>query len=219
MANQLREQRYTNEQREAWAKAKYLLHELRTGHPDALNPASRRALHIAMSEMRAEQGRKHKGPIETLPKHEQKRIQHEAIKRDLALNERVAAWKAFLMDPSSKKLYILIDHTLSPAQKAVQASHAAAQFQKEHPFAPWINGTMVLLECKNKDFTNFRGPISMEEWARRNHWIQPNYGGGWPTTFTTLWSEPDLDNRLTAIAATRDFRTEELGSSEQLRLI
>lgn len=211
---------FTEEQKEAWQKAKYLLHRLAPNDPDSLPPSSRRALHIAMSELRAEQGRKHKGPIETLPKNEQKRIQHRAIAKTIHLSERVAEWKDYLINPSAKKLYILVDHTLSPSQKAVQASHAAAQFQKEHPFAPWINGTMVLLECKDKAFKNFfGGEIPIEEFAQRQHWFT-NVNYGWvPKTYSTIWREPDLDNRITAIAATRDFLTYALGQSDQLKLV
>ena len=205
---------FTTEQKEAWLKAKFTL-KSNPLDPDGISPASRRALHIAMSELRAENGRKHKGPIETLPKAEQKRIQYGWIRKYDAIEERVSQWKQYLKDPSSKKLYIIIRPDLTQAQKAVQASHAAAQFQKEHPFAPWINGTMVLLE-PNLESTMWKRMLEFigketdpfEKYVRRTH-----------ASYETFWREPDMKNKLTAYAATSDFRSDQIGSRDELKLI
>lgn len=193
MATEIKTPRYTPEQREAWQKAKYLLKHARSS-------ASRRALHIAMSELRAEQGRKHKGPIETPAKHEGKLIEYKAILIRDSIAARVAEWKQFLRDPGSKKLFIIVDPSLSPAQKAVQAAHCAAEFQKQHPHAPWINGTMVLLEPE--------GDVPLDRFAQRLWWVD----------YQTAWTEPDMDDQLTAIALLSDFRNQDIGKGK-VRLI
>ena len=180
--------RYTPEQREAWQKAKALL---KTGKTD------RRALHIAMSELRAEAGRQHKGPIETLPNSPEKLHEH-----------KVAEWKQYLKDPSSKKLYLIIRPDLTTSQQAVQASHAATQFLKEHPLAPWINGTMVLLtiDTESKTWDRYLNP----------RFSRPDYDPFealcrdtlYRFEFKTEWREPDQDNRITAVAALSAFQNE-----------
>lgn len=212
MATLTRTPRFTEEQKEAWRKAKFLLFKV-----SALSTKSRRALHIAMSELRAENGRRHKGPIETLPRSIGKCIQYEAIHRYERTKERVAEWKQYLTDPSAKKLYIIIRPDLSSAQKAVQASHATAQFQKEHPFAPWINGTMVLLEPNQsstlwKHMPDYRADLNDFD-------AFDKFVGWFHATFKTEWREPDMGNHITAIAMTSDFLSDQLGSREDLKLI
>lgn len=47
------------------------------------------------------------------------------------------------MQPQSHKLYILVDKTLSPSQRAVQACHAGIEFAKKYP--EWKHESIVLL--------------------------------------------------------------------------
>lgn len=204
---------YTTEQREAWKGAKWLLRQPWTD-PDALSPESRRALHIAMSELRAEAGRKHRGPIETLAKHEGKLTEYKAILIRDQIAARVAEWKQYLRDPGSKKLFIILRPDLSPAQKAVQASHCAAEFQKQHPHAPWVNGTMVLLEPD----TEHRTWKFYQESCTFGKKIDDPFESFIRHTalgkqYKTLWSEPDMEDRLTAAAVLSDFRNQDISKT------
>jgi len=202
--------RFTPEQKEAWHKAKELLKSDKTFV---------RPLHIAMSELRLEGGRKHKGPIETLPKNETKLQQYKQALISEQIRARVDEWKQYLNDPSSKKLYILVRDDLSPSQQAVQASHCAAQFIKEHPLAPWINGTMVLLTV---DRANFRYKIN-EKIKTRNGEIDPfEYefsNNVWLANYKTAWREPDQGDRVTAFAYLADFRNEDIGKMRGVKLL
>lgn len=185
--------KFTEEQKEAWIKCKA-----------SLKIRGNRALRIAMSELRQENGRTHRGPIETLPKNPNKLQQYHAIIRNEQLIEKKNKWKEFLTNPGAKKLFIIVDPQLSPAQKAVQASHCAAQFQKEHPLAPWVNGTMILLE-----------PIQ-DEWYKR-------YGFErlvlLSSSWKTVWREPDMGNAVTAIACLPEFRDDEFTNPRCFKLI
>ena len=201
---------FTPEQKEAWIKAKELL---KTG-------MSSRSLHIAMSELRAENGRKHKGPIETLPKHPGKLEEYKAIYAQEQIAAKVKQWKEYLRDPGKQKLYIIVRDDLSPAQKAVQASHAAAQFQKEHPNAPWINGTMVLMQPVTNDnyYKRFEAPRS---WRQDGYDPFEEYIKGcfYGTDFKTYWREPDLDNKLTAVAILSVYHNEQNRQRPGIKLI
>jgi hypothetical protein len=201
--------KYTAEQREAWSKAHFVLNELKD-HVDCLDPISKRALHIAMSQMRAEQGRKHRGPIETPPKHPGKLVEFNAVRLGYRLEERVEEWKQYLREPGLRKLFIIVDPELPPVHKAVQASHCAAQFQKEHPFAPWINGTVVLAEPTEKTYNLYKGGrknFKTGETIPQFEYFTKSQCGG---QFRTHWREPDLGNSLTAIAVTTEFQNSSL---------
>ena len=202
---------FTPEQKEAWIKAKFLL---KSG-----SEVRSRPLHIAMSELRAENGRKHKGPIETLPKHPGKLTEYKAIYEQEQIAAKVKQWKDYLRDPGKQKLYIIVRDDLSPAQKAVQASHAAAQFQKEHPNAPWINGTMVLMQSDPEDayYQKFKN-LSLR---RDSHDIFTEYIKGcfYGVDFKTYWREPDLDNKLTAVAILSVYCNDQNGQRPGIKLI
>ena len=183
---------FTNEQKEAWNKAKLLLASLR--HDNVIRY---RALHIAMSELRARY-RKHKGPIETPAKNPDKANAREYLDKLNQLRKRVDSWKEYFENPGSKKLYIICDAALTEAQKAVQSAHAVADFQKEYPFAPWTNGTLVLLQHNADVYTYTK--TTFPEITKHNF---NKYG--W--NYHTEWREPDMDNAITAIAVLDDFRT------------
>lgn len=206
--------RFTEEQKEAWKKAKKLLKSMDIG------TVARRSLHIAMSELRAEQGRKHKGPIETLAKKPGKLEQYQANYRGNEIAARVQDWKTYLQDPGARKLYIIVRDDLSPAQKAVQASHCAAEFQKRHPLAPWVNGTMVLLQNNPSDpyFKRFAqvctaGKIVADPFE---HYIRNAF---YRAHYTTLWREPDMENKLTAVAVLSSYQNELNGKTPGIKLV
>ena len=184
---------FTPEQHEAWQKAKlYLKHLINT---DTLKY---RALHIAMSELRGRY-RTHKGPIETMSKNPNKSKQRYILDSYDGLRTRVDTWKAYLENPGSKKLFVLVDNNLSPSQQAVQASHAVALFQKENPLAPWVNGTLVLLTIDpayKQRYAVDRGEYTFEQCLSK-------FASGW--SFSSLWREEDLDNRPTAFAVMDEY--------------
>lgn len=202
---------FTPEQKEAWIKAKVLL---KSGAEVFSRP-----LHIAMSELRAENGRKHKGPIETLPKHPDKLIEYNAAYKSSDIADRVKQWKEYFRDPGKQKLYIIVRDDLSPAQKAVQASHCAAQFQKEHPNSSWVNGTMVLMQNDSEDAYYQR--FSRIRIQRENHDIFQEFIKGtiYGSNFTTYWREPDLGNKLTAVAILSEYNNEKNGQRPGIKLI
>lgn len=210
MANETRIT-FTEEQKEAWKKAKA-----------SLKKTGNRSLHIAMSELRAENGRRHRGPIETLPKTPGKLQQYQSIYRSGAIAERVKEWKDYLRNPGAKKLYIIVRDDLSPAQKAVQASHCAAQFQKEHPLAPWINGTMVLLQNDPSDPYFKRYVDNSFGWPKKKDFDPfTSYVTNvfWRQDYKTYWHEPDLGNKLTAVAVLNAYQNELIGKQPGIKLI
>jgi hypothetical protein len=187
----------TPEQREAWINAKRLLKTLiEKGETIRL-----RALHIAMSELRALR-RTNPCPAETPSLNQDKRRQREELDRQARLRERIDEWKAYFADPGASKLYVIVKGDLSPSKKAVQASHAAAQFQKEHPLAPWVNGTMVLLtpEIPNRSLEDF------VPWDRSQ-------------VFLTVWREPDMGDQITSICVLREFQNSRTGQTRGLKLL
>lgn len=204
--------KFTSEQKEAWNKAKDLLKIYR-------GTAEYRPLHIAMSELRAENGRTHKGPIERISKNPDKKREYEAGIINNRIKERVQEWKDYLRSPDLKKLYIIVRDDLSPSQKAVQASHAAAEFQKKLPYAPWINGTMILMQTdpENRIYQSYKGGRwgfkseardQFEEYCRD---INPS--------FKIEWREPDQGDRLTAIAILSNYRNDDLGKMHGIKLL
>ena len=203
--------KFTSEQKEAWTKAKDLLKIYRGS--DEYRP-----LHIAMSELRAENGT-HKGPIERISTNPDKKREYEAGIINNKIRERVQEWKAYFRNPDLKKLYIIVRDDLSPSQKAVQASHAAAEFQKRVPHAPWINGTMILMQTDpdNKIYQSYKGgrwgfkseaKDQFEEYCK-NIW----------SSFKIEWREPDQGNRLTAIAILSNYRNDDLGRISGIKLL
>jgi len=187
--NETKRPTFTPEQHEAWNKAKLLLKSLTTS--DTLRY---RALHIAMSELRGRY-RKHKGPIETPSKNPNKLQCRIMTDKYAQLRERVDAWKVYFDNPGAKKLYIICDHTLSESQKAVQSAHAAAQFLKEHPLAPWTNGTLVLLQSDPDKYVK-----SFDDIINRYY-----YKGNRNYNYHTEWREEDMNNQITAVVVLDDY--------------
>ena len=206
--------KFTEEQKEAWKKAKKLLKSMDIG------TVAKRSLHIAMSELRADQGRKHKGPIETLAKRPGKLEQYQAEFKNNEIAERVKDWKTYLTDPGARKLYIIVRDDLSPAQKAVQASHCAAEFQKRHPLAPWVNGTMVLLQ-NNPNDPYYKRFLESYKASKADYDPFEAYirGTFWRAHYKTYWCEPDMDNKLTAVSILSSYQNELNGKQPGIKLI
>lgn len=187
---------YTQEQKEAYFNSRKLLKELikqyKAGNSQFKNTI--RTLHIALSEHRALirdlAGHKPKGTPETLPKTENKIREHKSILA--GLRAEIQHYKCYLNDPGSKKLYIVVDPSLSTSQKAVQAAHAAAEFQKMYPLAPWVNGTLILMTIKKEHLKSHWGSKPLDEIC---HGV-----------FKTVWRESDMDNKVTAVAILNPFQ-------------
>lgn len=86
-----------------------------------------------------------------------------------------------MKNKKEKKLYVLCDNTLKPIYAAVQGGHAVAKYIMDTMFEPnaWKNSTIVYLSCdiaKTKEMLDSLDLVY------------------------SAWREPDLDNRITAIA-------------------
>ena len=79
------------------------------------------------------------------------------------------------------KLYILIDKNLDPIYGAVQGGHAVAEWLIEHGQEKWQNDYLIYLGADLED-------------------IEKNYLEFMSYNNFTEFFEPDLDNKLTAIA-------------------
>jgi len=73
-----------------------------------------------------------------------------------------------------QKLYIIVDSHLSKSQQAVQGAHVVAEYLITNPKTEWNNGTIILLKHSELE-------ILVSE-------------------CDALFREPDLNNKLTAIA-------------------
>ncbi|MEN6291797.1 MAG: hypothetical protein ABFD07_07270, partial [Methanobacterium sp.] len=123
---------------------------------------------------------------------------------DIAINlrGRVDAWKEYLTNPGAKKLFVFTDPDLSDSQKAVQSAHAVAQFQKEHPLAPWVNGTLVLL-TPDRDLRPFNR-LAKED-SLMNHFVSW-YAHSYYAEYITVWTESDMDDAITSVVMLDDFK-------------
>ena len=206
---------FTSEQRIAWLGAKALLkslslqireakgcrklvpHEGTYLGQDAAEAVRRlstryRALHIAMSLLRGQTMVQIEGEGSKFTRLDWSRLQMDA---------RIKEWQEYLKNPGSKKLYIITDATLSPSQQAVQSAHAVAEFQKNHPGAPWVNGTLVLLKLTPGN--------PSEHWNRVPKLEDFKTEATMTGDYISTWREPDMGNKITAIALLSEYRNEE----------
>ena len=82
-----------------------------------------------------------------------------------------------------RRLYALVRKDLTPGQRAVQASHAIAEFLLRGPKTEWDNGTIVLLGVEDEG--------ELKTWAT---WLEIK---GKPYA---AFKEPDIGNQMTALA-------------------
>ena len=96
---------------------------------------------------------------------------------------------------TSNRLYILVSEDLAPIYGAVQGGHAIAQWMLEHSDKLyWKNETVVYLSC------NVEKMKYLLEWDD-----------------ISVFREPDLNNKLTAIAVVGNPRNERM--FKKLRLL
>ena len=96
---------------------------------------------------------------------------------------------------TSNRLYILVSEDLAPIYGAVQGGHAIAQWMLEHSNnLYWKNETVVYLSC------NVEKMKYLLEWDD-----------------ISVFREPDLNNKLTAIAVVGNPRNERM--FKKLRLL
>ena len=80
--------------------------------------------------------------------------------------------------PSSHKLFVLVDRTLSRSQQAVQACHAVAEFAIYHKDY-WEHKSLVLLAVNGEE--------EMEAWLKK---LAPfNHAGFWEISRSTVNSD------------------------------
>lgn len=85
----------------------------------------------------------------------------------------------------SNRLYVLIDESLDPVYGCVQGGHAVAQYMLEHRFSrgSWKNEYLIYLSC------------NVEKWKEILERERKRF---------SAFCEPDLGNKLTAIAVVDD---------------
>lgn len=126
------------------------------------------------------------------------------------------------MDCEKNKLYVLVDRNLDPIYAAVQGGHAVAQWMlnawtskteyskdddgnectTDHPEWAWNNEYLIYLSVNINKWYKLLNPYNDK------YYREPRF-----------WYEPDLGNRLTAIAILGNSLPEELRekiSKEQL---
>lgn len=89
---------------------------------------------------------------------------------------------------------------LTPGQKAVQSTHAAINFVFEHPgrAGPWFRESNYLVQLETKNEQDLLRLIEQCELKNIKY---------------TAFTEPDLDNQITAIAVEPSLATQKLVSS------
>lgn len=74
-----------------------------------------------------------------------------------------------------KKLYVVVDGSVSKNHQFVQASHAMAQFLIENPNTKWKNGTIVMLKAPKEKFDELvvqAGKLNI----RHSKFVEPFWG-------------------------------------------
>ena len=211
---------FSSEQKAAWLKAKALLKDMslkiralradkepRGYYSEMFKLSYRyRALHTAMSLLRG----KTMEQIEAIPTKPGKAEQRRMTLCYCSMEKRVQTWVDHLKDPGATKLYVYVDANLSDSQKAVQSAHAVAQFQKDHPTAPWVNGTLVLMTLDpNAPGERWNRPAKFEDFTTGTN----------SDDFTSVWREPDMDNRITAVARLSTYNNEQNGKIPGTKLL
>ena len=80
-----------------------------------------------------------------------------------------------------ERLYVLIDQNLNPIYGCVKGGHAVAQWIIDHPNQKWNNQYLIYLSA------------NIIEWKEKLNLLNRDF---------SLFKEPDLNNKTTAIAIT-----------------
>ena len=86
---------------------------------------------------------------------------------------------------NERRLYVLIDKSLEPVYGCVQGGHAVAQYLLEHPNQKWNNSYLIYLYA-NVDLYRMKLIMRNKDFSE--------------------FKEPDLNNRVTALACEDDGR-------------
>ena len=78
-----------------------------------------------------------------------------------------------------QRLYVLVDENLPIGLQAAQAGHAITQWVYDNPNSSWQNDYLILLQA------------DIHRWEKKLKYKGVNF---------SRFHEPDLDNRLTAVA-------------------
>ena len=87
---------------------------------------------------------------------------------------------------NNRRLYVLIDKSLEPIYGCVQGGHAVAKWLLDHPTQEWNNSYLIYLKC------------NLYSLRRRLIKIGKDF---------SEFREPDLNNKITAIACEDSGRT------------
>jgi len=90
-----------------------------------------------------------------------------------------------MKNAKERRLYVLIDKELEPVYGCVQGGHSVAQWLLEHPNQEWNNSYLIYLKC------------NLYSMRRRLIKLGKDF---------SEFREPDLGNKLTAIAIENDGR-------------
>lgn len=91
-----------------------------------------------------------------------------------------------MMEENKRRLYVLIDKSLEPVYGCVQGGHALASWLLEHPNQEWNNAYLIYLRC------------NVYSLRRRLIKLGKDF---------SEFREPDLNNKLTALACEDSGRT------------
>jgi hypothetical protein len=81
---------------------------------------------------------------------------------------------------TEKKMYVLVRKDIPPIHRAVQGSHAVAEFLIHHNRDGWKNGTMIMLGVPNEK--------ALKYWKAKL------------ADKAVAFYEPDIGNQMTALA-------------------
>ena len=84
------------------------------------------------------------------------------------------------------RLFVLVNNEMPLAYQGVQAGHAVAQWLIEHPNQTWNNNYLIYLGVSEKE---------LHRWVTKLKYKNDDY---------SIFKEPDLDNKITAIACLAD---------------
>ena len=90
-----------------------------------------------------------------------------------------------------RRLYVLVRTDLERSSPALQAGHAVAEFMIEHPDCDWQNHYLIYLKVKSlEQLMNWKSKLCVSANSSKESALLKH----------TTFSEPDLNNEMTALA-------------------